>query len=237
MARAGCSLGPFYAPAYLLSLRLSQAPPCFVHAPHRPCTTASCGTSPTTTPSPSAWRSTCSWTATSERPCCACAGHAGHAMRANAPATLCWHCGRQPGGLCRRCMAARLISWLQGACGVNSLPRCAVPCRAGLSVRIVRPSIVGGTSLHHICPGYIGNAAGALPTLHACLLAWLLWVPFAVVWGLRLLWCGACVAQAAAGTQGIPGPSYHPAHPAPTRSPLSGGRASKTQSLAPPCHS
>lgn len=32
----------------------------------------------------------------------------------------------------------------------------------GLPVRIVRPSIVGGTSLHHVMPGYIGNAGGEL---------------------------------------------------------------------------
>ena len=33
--------------------------------------------------------------------------------------------------------------------------------KAGLPLRIVRPSIVGGTSLRHINPGYIGNAGGA----------------------------------------------------------------------------
>jgi len=30
----------------------------------------------------------------------------------------------------------------------------------GLPLRILRPSIVGGASLHHIMPGYIGNAGG-----------------------------------------------------------------------------
>lgn len=33
MACAGCSLGPFYGPTYLLNLRPSQAPPCSVHDP------------------------------------------------------------------------------------------------------------------------------------------------------------------------------------------------------------
>lgn len=37
-------------------------------------------------------------------------------------------------------------------------------------MRVVRPSIVGGTSLRHICPGYIGNAAGAHPPGPALLL-------------------------------------------------------------------
>lgn len=30
----------------------------------------------------------------------------------------------------------------------------------GLPLRILRPSIVGGASLHHMMPGYIGNAGG-----------------------------------------------------------------------------
>ncbi|KAI7841576.1 hypothetical protein COHA_004746 [Chlorella ohadii] len=33
--------------------------------------------------------------------------------------------------------------------------------KEGLPLRILRPSIVGGASLHHIMPGYIGNAGGS----------------------------------------------------------------------------
>lgn len=40
------------------------------------------------------------------------------------------------------------------------LPTHGLPPRQGLPLRILRPSIVGGASLHHIMPGYIGNAGG-----------------------------------------------------------------------------
>ena len=34
--------------------------------------------------------------------------------------------------------------------------------KQGLPLKIVRPSIIGGSSLQHLQPGYIGNAAGWL---------------------------------------------------------------------------
>lgn len=43
---------------------------------------------------------------------------------------------------------------------LENVQSAALPRPQGLPLRILRPSIVGSTSLRHIKPGYIGNAGG-----------------------------------------------------------------------------
>lgn len=69
-------------------------------------------------------------------------------------------CGR--GGTGAEMLGA-LICGRARACAVQALSMacsCPPPPPQGLPLRILRPSVVGGSSLGHIMPGYIGNAGG-----------------------------------------------------------------------------